>query len=376
MQKEIELLRRKFRKGRSELFHQVTWTSPCGDLLETHSSFVDSLLREIYDISCQTADLKASRSDHSGLAIVATGGYGRRELNPYSDIDIAFIPSEEQDPWVEAVVHTAFKLVMDVFLSLRDVRVGYSFRPIAEANSWDVSVKTALLDLRYICGDWDLSNELGRRIREVLSPFDLMVETQSEAYGSREEWSTIYLVEPNLKEGPGSLRSLHRARWIFKLLLDVEDDALEPTLRDRRIISNRLISDIREAANWFLRARTWLHLKAGKPSDVLITNYQDRIARDLDNCSAQTWLSRHLAHSETLARFQWEAVQALLKGPMEINEVIVKDGSLHLPRDSSSSEPISALISTKAIGIANFPPFCQGSIFPEYPKIFCYLITR
>jgi len=340
MQKEIELLRQKFRKGRSELFRQVTWTSPCRDLLEAHTSLVDELLREIYEISCNSADLKASRSDHSGIAIVATGGYGRRELNPYSDIDIAFIPSEEEDPWVEAVVHTAFKLVMDVFLSLRDVRVGYSFRPIAEANSWDVSVKTALLDLRYICGNWDLSDELGRSIREVLSPFDLMVETQSEPYENLEQGRTIYLVEPSLKAGPGSLRSLHRARWIFKLLLSVDDDALERTLQDRRIISSQRISEISEAANWFLRARTWLHLTAGKLSDVLITNYQDRIARELDDCSAQTWLSRHMAHSETLARFQWEAVQALLKGPMEINEVLVKDGSLHLPRDSSSPEPV------------------------------------
>ena len=54
---------------------------------------------------------------------------------------------------MEAVVHTAFKLVMDVFLSLRDVRVGYSFRPVAEASAWDVATKTALLDLRYICGE-------------------------------------------------------------------------------------------------------------------------------------------------------------------------------------------------------------------------------
>jgi len=340
MQKEIELLRRKFRKGRSELFRHVTWKSPCRDLLEAHASLVDGLLREIYEISCNSADLKASRSDHSGLAIVATGGYGRRELNPYSDIDIAFIPSEEEDPWVEALVHTAFKLVMDVFLSLRDVRVGYSFRPIAEATSWDVSTKTALLDLRHVCGDWDLSDRLGRRIREVLSPLDLMLESQSAAYGNPQQMPTIYSVEPNLKEGPGSLRSLHRARWIFKLLLDAEDDALEIILRERAIVSGPQISEIREAANWFLRARTWLHLASGKLSDVLITNYQDRIAGELNDCSSQTWLSMHLAHSEALDRFQTTAVQTLLKGPLEINEVLLKDGSLHLPPDSLSPEHV------------------------------------
>jgi [protein-PII] uridylyltransferase len=125
MEKKIERLREKFRKGREGLFCHVAWNSSPQDLLEAHSTLVDGLLEEIYDASCQAADCKAARCGNSGLAIVATGGYGRRELNPYSDIDIAFIPSEEEDPWVEALVHTAFKLVMDVFPSLRDVHVGH-----------------------------------------------------------------------------------------------------------------------------------------------------------------------------------------------------------------------------------------------------------
>lgn len=174
MQKEIERLRRKFREGRLELFRNVKWDSPCRALLKAHASLIDGLIKEIHEFSCRSAAHKAFRSGHSGIAIVATGGYGRRELNPFSDVDIAFIPSEEADPWVEAVVHTAFKLVMDVFLSLRDVRVGYSFRPIAEANAWDVSTKTALLDMRHICGDRVLADGLALRIREVLSPLDLM----------------------------------------------------------------------------------------------------------------------------------------------------------------------------------------------------------
>jgi [protein-PII] uridylyltransferase len=340
MQKEIEHLRHKFRKGRSELFRHVTWTSPCRELLEAHASLIDDLLREIFEISCASADQQASRSRHSGLAIVATGGYGRRELNPYSDIDIAFVPSEEEDPWVEALVHTAFKLVMDVFLSLRDVRVGYSFRPVSEASAWDVSTKTALLDLRHICGERVLSDGLRNRIREVLSPLDLMLEVQSSGDQNRKQTQTIYSVEPNLKEGPGSLRDLHRARWIFKLLLDVENGDLEPALRNRAGISDRQIREVKEAANWFLRARTWLHLTAGKLSDVLINNYQDRIAQELNGCSAQEWLSRHLAHSETLARFRATAVQVLLHGPLQIDGVLLREGALHLPDSSRDPLPV------------------------------------
>jgi [protein-PII] uridylyltransferase len=337
MQKEIDQLRHKFRKGRSELFRQVSWTAPSRALLEAHAALVDEILKEIYKFSCRSADRMASRSVHSGLAIVATGGFGRRELNPYSDIDIAFIPSEEEDPWVEALVHTAFKLVMDVFLSLRDIHVGYAFRPVAEATAWDVATKTALLDLRHICGDPELADGLRHRIREVLSPLDLMLEMSSSKVRRGKNSSSLYAVEPNLKEGPGSLRDLHRARWIFKLLFGIEDKALESALRDSAGMSQRQISQVREAADWFLRARTWLHLAAGRLSDVLIINYQDRIARELNGCSAQDWLERHLMHSETLARFREWAVRALLQGPLKTNGVFLENGSLHLSEDVQAS---------------------------------------
>ncbi len=330
MQNEIERLRRKFSDGRSELFSNLSWTAPSRDLLESHTNLIDGLLKEIHEISCSAALKETAPTGHSGLAIVATGGYGRRELNPYSDIDIAFIPSEEEDPWVEAVVHTAFKLVMDVFLSLRDVHVGYSFRPIAEATAWDVATKTALLDIRHICGDRSLSERLQNRIREVLSPLDLMLESPQ---AGDENQATIYSVEPTLKEGPGSLRDLHRARWIFKLLLG--GNALEIALKDREILSEKQIGAIRDAADWFWRARTWLHLAAGKLSDVLISNYQDRIARELGGCSAQTWLSRHFVHAENLARFRETAIRTLLQGPLKIDGIRIENGRLFLPDESS-----------------------------------------
>ena len=135
MQNEIGRLRRKFREGRAALFGPEARHAPCRDLLEAHTELVDGVVEEIYKVSCRSADLERPRARHAGLAIVATGGYGRRELNPFSDIDISFIPSEEEDPWVEAAVHMAFRLVMDVFLSFREVRVGYSYRPVSEVST-------------------------------------------------------------------------------------------------------------------------------------------------------------------------------------------------------------------------------------------------
>ncbi|MEJ2110616.1 MAG: HD domain-containing protein, partial [Acidobacteriota bacterium] len=331
MRQEIEKLRRKFQDGRQELFRNIVWTSPSRNLLEAHSTLVDSIIEEIYNISVQDADLKASRNGHSGLAIVATGGYGRKELNPYSDVDIAFIPSEEEDPWVEAVVHTAFKLVMDVFLSLKEVQVGYAFRPIAEASAWDVSVKTALLDLRLICGEAALSHKLKNRIRQVLPLNDLVLDAAPVSDPYERHSSGLYTVEPNLKEGPGALRDLHCGRWIFKLFYGVEDKDLESVLRRNGEMSEWQIAEVREAADWFWRARSWLHLTAGRRSDVLINNYQDRIARELDGCSSQQWLSKHIRYAEVLEGFRKSAVRTVHLGPLDIREIRLENGMLYLP---------------------------------------------
>jgi [protein-PII] uridylyltransferase len=329
MQQEVGRLRRRFRQGRAELFPQDARTAPCRELLENYTQLIDSLVEDIYSVSCRSADLAAPRSERAALAIVATGGYGRKELNPFSDIDIAFIPSEEQDPWVEAAVHMAFKLVMDVFLSFREIRVGYSYRPLPEVSTWDLRTRTALLDARRLCGDESLTAELGKQLRKSMSPLDLVLELQIERERRRNsELATLYSVEPNLKEGSGSLRDLHRARWIFKLLLGVDDPQLLPALRERRYLSRVEIAAVESAQEWFWRVRNWLHLTAGKKSDVLITNFQDRIARELDDRAAQDWLAEHYRHAERLASFREAAIRATLEGPVELDGVLLIDGAL------------------------------------------------
>ena len=281
MQNEIGRLRRKFRDGRAELFRSDARTAPCRELLEQHVALVDGIVDEIYKASCRAADKECAKTRHSGLAILATGGYGRKELNPFSDVDIAFVPSEEEDPWVEAAVHMAFRLVMDVFLSFREVRVGYSYRPVSEVSTWDLATKTALLDTRHLCGDRYLSEALDFQLRQNLSPLDLTLEFHSETGpDGRGRANSLYSVEPNLKQGPGSLRDLHRGRWIYKLLLGVDDASLPSTLERKGYLSASRIAAVQSAAEWFWQARNWLHLVTGKRSDVLVNNYQDRIARE------------------------------------------------------------------------------------------------
>jgi [protein-PII] uridylyltransferase len=330
---DVTRLREVLRLGRAELFDEGARVAPACDLMARHAELIDSVIGEIYRVSCATADEKASRGAHSGLGIVATGGYGRRELSPFSDIDIAFIPSEEEDPWVEASVHAAFSLVMDVFLSFREIHVGYAYRPIAELPTWDLTVKVSLLDARHLCGDLRLTERLQEQLRANLSPLDILLEVR-ELESSRRHTSedALYFVEPNLKEGEGALRDLHRARWIFRLLLGCYEIPILAELQRLGVISAARAGEIEIAAEWFWRARNWLHLAAGRCSDVLINNYQDRIARELDGISSQEWLARHYAHAETLALFLDTAVRRALAGPVDLRGVCLENGFLHRRR--------------------------------------------
>lgn len=337
MQSEIGRLRKRFHESRADLLHLDAAATPCRELLERHTALVDELVSEIYRKSCDFAGGQARPSANSGLSIVATGGYGRSELSPFSDIDIAFIPSEEEDAWVEAAVHMAFRLVMDVFLSFRDVRVGYAFRPVAELPTWDLPTLTALLDARHICGSHALSEALAAKLRERLSPLDLLLELKSAKKERNSEAAprSLYSVEPNLKEGPGSLRDLHRGRWIFKLLLGVDSEPLFPALEKKGFLSHSRAAAIQAAAEWFWRARNWLHLTARKRSDTLMTNYQDRMAKELCGVSAQEWLSQHYGHAECLYHFRQSAARATLHGPLELGGVTLAGGVLQLSSNNN-----------------------------------------
>ncbi len=345
MQNEIGRLRKKFQESRAELLKLDAALTPCASFLASHTALVDGVVSDIHRYSCDFADREAKKGGRSGLAIIATGGYGRCELNPFSDIDIAFIPSEEEDPWVESAVHLAFKLVMDVFLSFRDIRVGYSYRPIRELPTWDLQTLTSLLDARHICGDVQLSAALAAEVRKTLSPLDLILEAGNDQHRARAGVGppSLYAVEPNLKEGPGSLRDLHRGRWIFKLLLPKSDAQVLTALENAGYLSHTRVVEVQSAAEWFWRARNWLHLITQRRSDILINNYQDRIALELGGESAQDWLSEHYTHAEALFRFRETAIRTVLQGPIDLGGVTLMDGTLRLSKNPGDAHPGSAV---------------------------------
>src|SRR5690242_20798510 len=121
------------------------------DWARLYSDLVDDVIRRMLEIACKSSG-KGASAESVPVCIVATGGYGRRELCPHSDIDITFIPHRENDPLVDRIIKEMFTLVMRVFIDANNMSVGYAYRLLADCASLDHQTTCGLLDARRIAG--------------------------------------------------------------------------------------------------------------------------------------------------------------------------------------------------------------------------------
>ena len=180
---------------------------------------IDALLRNIFEAASNTARQEKGVSP-TPLTVVALGGYGRGELNPFSDVDIMFLHGKKNDPklspYAEQVIQQVLYLLWDI-----GFKVGHSTRSIAEAISLantDMLTKTAMLESREIVGDSHLIKLFRKQFREkcVKGHEREYVETRMQDQAARHAkfGDTVYVQEPNLKNGCGGLRDYQNLLWM------------------------------------------------------------------------------------------------------------------------------------------------------------------
>ena len=174
--------------------------------------------------SCIISDLAGDMQSQDRLALVAVGGYGRGELNPYSDIDLMFLYDGKNTQCMEDVAQKLLYFLWDMRLD-----VGYSVRTIAdciEMGQSDLTVRTALLDCRFLMGNRQLFDEFQKvKLTQLLSKgSDAFIRSKVEELKHRREkyGSTVYMLEPNVKESEGALRDLHTAMWVAKIKYKID----------------------------------------------------------------------------------------------------------------------------------------------------------
>lgn len=212
------------------------------------------------------------------LSLVAVGGYGRGELNPYSDIDLMFLYNGKDVKRVEEVANRLLYFLWDLRLD-----VGYSVRTLndcVEMAANDVTVKTALLDARLLTGSESLFNDLKKlMLTQVLAKRSdaFIAEKLEENRKRRAKYgSSVYILEPNIKEGEGCLRDLHTAMWVAKIKYKI-DEPRELVLKG--ILTEEEVGLYWSSLNYLWRIRNELHYLAGRKNDQLTFEAQTSMAR-------------------------------------------------------------------------------------------------
>ncbi|TXM67958.1 [protein-PII] uridylyltransferase [Methylobacterium sp. WL103] len=191
----------------------------------TLSSLTDAVVRAIHDAVVWRLYPNDNPSTGEQLAVVATGGYGRGTMAPGSDIDLLFLLPYKQTAWSESVVEAMLYVLWDLKL-----KVGHATRSVEEClreAKADMTIRTALLEARYLFGSRVLFEELVTRFDAelVMGTAHEFVEAKLRERDGRitKAGSSRYLVEPNVKDGKGGLRDLNTLFWIAKYTYRVRD---------------------------------------------------------------------------------------------------------------------------------------------------------
>ncbi len=241
-----------------------------GTVVRALSDLMDRLIVDV----ARRAGAPAEPAD---WALVALGGYGRRELCPHSDVDLMILHEPAAREPVEALAPPVFKTLWDLRLHL-----GHSVRTIAdcvEVGRRDLATATSLLEARPLFGEAAIVERLERRLgSEVVRGGEGFVGRLVDEMrrGHAKHGSSLYMLEPNVKKSGGGLRSIHFLRWMALARYGTADLGV---LHARGLLTAAEGRALREAQEFYWRVRNDLHFAAGHPADTLAFDDQVRLAR-------------------------------------------------------------------------------------------------
>jgi [protein-PII] uridylyltransferase len=242
------------------------------------SDVQDVIIQVLYDFATKHFYYAQNPTESERVSVVATGGYGRGQLAPGSDIDLLFVRPFKQTAWGESVIEFILHMLWDLGL-----KVGHATRSLAECMrlaKQDITIRTALLEARYLWGDKDLCDELRKRFwteiaADTGADFVRAKLAERDARHLRQGESR-YLVEPNVKEGKGGLRDLQTLYWIGKYLYHVDDAA---DLVDHNVFSRDEYKTFQKAEAFLWDVRCQLHYVVGRAEERLTFDVQPEMAR-------------------------------------------------------------------------------------------------
>ncbi len=277
----LTLIKAAFNDGREKVKYAVEKEGLPGlPAARALSQLQDAIIQVIYDFATKHLYYAQNPSTAERIAVVATGGYGRGELAPGSDIDLLFLRPFKQTAWGESVIEFILYMLWDLGL-----KVGHATRSLAESvrlAKLDVTIRTAVLEARFLWGDRGLYEELRTKFwKEVATGNGRdFVEAKLAERSARHErqGESRYLVEPNIKEGKGGLRDLQTLYWIGKYLYHVDDAA---NLVEHGVFTKEEYRTFQKAEAFLWNVRVHLHYLLGRAEERLSFDVQPSLATEL-----------------------------------------------------------------------------------------------
>jgi [protein-PII] uridylyltransferase len=245
------------------------------EVVRQRSDLVDILFRRLFAQVCEET---IGKTKPDGFVVSAFGGYGRREMNPFSDVDIMFLHAGRKTTTQEtAAVQEIIRMLWDI-----GFKVGHSVRSIPEAitqANGDLQTKTSMLESRYLCGDRELFNKFRAEFekkcvkghKDAYTAWRLVNQRElHEQYGR-----IVSMQEPNVKHGMGGLRDYQNLLWVGSVRAGANTTA---KLVEEKFLTESERRALEKGYDFLLRVRTEMHFINKRPIDSLTLYLQGQVA--------------------------------------------------------------------------------------------------
>lgn len=346
---EPSVYREALHAAQEFIHEQFLQGASAANLLNLRTVLLDDILSRLW---YQQAEV------FTGMSLLAVGGYGRGELHPHSDIDIAILIPHNLDNDNDIQRNETLSQWITALWDL-NLDIGYSVRTVSECEqeaAADITVITNLMEARLICGEEELLSLMKKVIStEHIWPASDFFKAKVEEQEQRHErfQTNAYRLEPNIKESQGGLRDFQTISWICQRLYN--SNSLEPLVEHGLLLPEEL-DTLREGLELLWKVRYLLHRVAGRREDRLLFDYQKDIAHafgyrdDTNNLSIETLMQRFYRTVMNLQR---------------LNEILIQGigGIISGVTASSEVEPISSRFQVRN----GFLEVTYDDVFVHYP---------
>jgi [protein-PII] uridylyltransferase len=320
--------------------------------IRDRSALIDLVVTQLWE------EVNSASGPVGGFCIAAMGGYGRRALFPYSDIDLLFLYGREGNE--EFLSNKAIAPLSQALWDLH-LRVSPTTRTLAECGKLhrnNIEFNISLLDCRYVCGDQKLYERLRGRVLPAMVSREsetLMQELTGLARSRHQKYGrTIFHLEPNIKDGPGGLRDYQVACWLTQI---AEMKRSREWKDPAPLLPASLREDAVHAIDFLDAVRCYLHYRQGRDLNVLTYELQsEAAARGIGEpagkaAPATDWMRAYFRQARAIDRLTvlfdevpramsfWRRLIGSPRSPLSTPDFTVVDGRISLPQRNSVEDP-------------------------------------